>query len=91
MKKKSFIAFLLGASLLFTPSCTNLDEDIYDKLPAESFGNTEIEINALLGTVYNTLKNYFNANYTALDDMGGSMSMKPTRKGGDWYDGGQYR
>lgn len=91
MKKKSFIAFLLGASLLFTPSCTNLDEDIYDKLPAQSFGNTEIEINALLGTVYNTFKTYFQSDYMALDDMGGSMSMKPTRKGGDWYDGGQYR
>ena len=91
MKKKSFIAFLLGASLLFTPACTNLDEDIYDKLPAQSFGNTEIEINALLGTVYNTMRDYFDSNYTALEDMSGSMSMKPTRKGGDWYDGGQYR
>ena len=91
MKKKSFIAFLLGASLLFTPSCTNLDEDIYDKLPAKDFASTEVEINALLGTVYNTLKTYFQSDYMALDDMGGSMSMKPTRKGGDWYDGGQYR
>lgn len=91
MKKKSFIAFLLGASLLFTPSCTNLDEDVYDKLPAQSFGNTEVEINALLGTVYNTMKTYFQGNYGALDDMAGSMSVKPTRKGGDWYDGGQYR
>ncbi len=91
MKKKSFISFLLGASLLLTPSCTDLDETVYDKLPANNFGNSEIEINALLGTVYNTLKTYFQGDYRALNDMAGSMSMKPTRKGGDWYDGGQYR
>ena len=91
MKKKSFIAFLLGASLLFTPACTDLDEEVFDKLPADGFGSSEIEINALLGTVYNTLKDCFDSNYTALEDMAGSMSMKPTRKGGDWYDGGQYR
>ncbi len=91
MKKKSFISFLVGASLLLTPSCTNLDETVYDKLPADDFAKTEIEVNALLGTVYNTLKTYFSGNFGALDDMSGSMSIKPTRRGGDWYDGGQYR
>lgn len=92
MKKKTIISFLAGVSLLFSmPSCMDLDEDVYDKLPADQFGNTEVEINALLGTVYNTLKTYFNGDFTALNDMAGSMSIKPTRKGGDWYDGGQYR
>ncbi|MDD2951793.1 MAG: RagB/SusD family nutrient uptake outer membrane protein [Parabacteroides sp.] len=93
MKKKSVISFLAGASLLFSMSaCTNLDETVYDKLSADSFGSTEIEINALVGTVYKTLKQYpADGNFLALDVMSGSDAVTPTRKGGDWYDGGQYR
>lgn len=92
MKKKTIISLLAGFSMLFSmPSCMDLDETVYDKLPADKFGNTQVEINALMGTVYNTLKTYFGGDFSALDDMSGSMSIKPTRKGGDWYDGGQYR
>ena len=93
MKKKSLIYFLAGASLLFSmPSCTNLDETVYDNVPADSFGSTEAEIKVLVGTVYKTLKNYpADGNFLALDVMSGSDAVTPTRKGGDWYDGGQYR
>lgn len=92
MKKKSILSVVAGAALLCVmPSCLNLDEDVYDKLPAEDFGNTEVEINALLGTVYNTLKTYWPGDFRALSENGGSMAVTPTRKGGDWYDGGQYR
>ncbi|HIX87047.1 MAG TPA: RagB/SusD family nutrient uptake outer membrane protein [Candidatus Parabacteroides intestinigallinarum] len=92
MKKKTILSLLAGASLLFSmPSCMDLDETVYDKLAADNFGVTETEINALIGTVNNTLRRYFTGDYYALDDQAGSMSVKPTRQGGDWYDGGQYR
>lgn len=92
MKKKTIISFLTGASFLFSmSSCMDLDETIYDKLSADTFGKTETEINALVGTVNNTLRSYFSGDFYALDDQSGSMSVKPTRQGGDWYDGGQYR
>jgi hypothetical protein len=52
MKRKTILSFLTGAALLCSmPSCMNLDEEVYDKLPAENFGNTTTEINALVGTV----------------------------------------
>ena len=93
MKKKSLIYFLAGASLLFSmPACTDLDENVYDNVPATSFGSTEAEIQVLVGTVYKTLKRFpADGNFFALDAMSGSDAVTPTRKGGDWYDGGQYR
>ena len=49
MKKNKIFSLLAAASLLISvPSCTNLDERIYDQLPAESFGSTATEINALV-------------------------------------------
>lgn len=74
-----------------TPSCTNLDEEVYDKLPADTFGGTKVEVNALVGNIHNTLKKYWIDRFGILSECGGSMAITPTRKGGDWYDGGQYR
>ena len=92
MKKRNIISILASTALLFAATaCTDLDEDVFDKLPANTFGSTTAEMDALIGSVYNTLKWTFNGNYITLDEMGGSSAMTPTRKGGDWYDGGQYR
>lgn len=92
MKKKNILSILAGALFLTSiPACTNLDEDIYDKLPANEFGQSKTEIYALVGTVYNTLKTYWPNNFMYLSECGGSSAVTPTRKGGDWYDGGQYR
>lgn len=92
MKKKIYSILLAGVALMASmPSCTNLDEDVYDKLPADDFGNTVIEVNALMGTVYNTFKKYWPDRFMYLSECGGSMAVTPTRIGGDWYDGGQYR
>lgn len=84
MKTNIFYNIFAGASILLAFSaCTNLDEDVYDNIPANSFGSTETEINALVGTAYKTLKTYFSGgNFLALDDMAGSCTVTPTRKGG---------
>lgn len=91
--KKKIIGLLMAGVVAVTslPSCTNLDEDIYDVLPADTFGSTMTEVNALVGTVNNTLKKYFPSNYFYLSECAGSCAVTPTRLGGDWYDGGQYR
>ena len=48
MNKKSIISLFTGAALMFSmPSCTDLDETVYDKIPAENFGKTDGEINSL--------------------------------------------
>jgi|GEM_PF-16082 len=91
MKKNKIFSLLAAASLLITvPSCTNLDEEIFDKLPAESFGSTATEINALVGTCYNTLKRVFPSDGLTMSEAAGSVMIYPTRIGGDWWDGGQY-
>ncbi|MDR1780785.1 MAG: RagB/SusD family nutrient uptake outer membrane protein [Tannerella sp.] len=91
--KKILFSFLAGITLISVlPSCTNLEEDVYDKLPADSFGSSEIEVKALVGTVHNTLRRYWQSNtWFTLNEAGGSSTVTPTRIGGDWYDGGQYR
>jgi hypothetical protein len=92
MKKKIISSFLAGIVLTISmPSCTDLDENVYDKLPADSFGNTMVEVNALMGSTYNSLKKYWPDRFMYLSECGGSMAVTPTRIGGDWYDGGQYR
>lgn len=92
MTKNIFLSFLAGASLLTSlPACTDLDEEVYDKLPAEAFGESEVELNALVGVAYKTLKLYFaDGNYLKLDEGTGTSTITPTRKGGDWYDSGKY-
>ncbi|MBO7417751.1 MAG: RagB/SusD family nutrient uptake outer membrane protein [Bacteroidaceae bacterium] len=91
MKKNKIFSLLAAASLLITvPSCTDLDERIYDQLPAESFGSTATEINALVGTCYNTLKRLFPDDCLTMSEGSGSVMIYPTRIGGDWWDGGQY-
>ncbi|MCC8198074.1 MAG: RagB/SusD family nutrient uptake outer membrane protein [Tannerellaceae bacterium] len=92
MKKKRILSYIAGFIMLFLAlSCTNLDEKVYDKLPADEFGNTTVELNALIGTVYNKLKTYWPNNFMYISECAGSMAVTPTRIGGDWYDSGQYR
>lgn len=92
MNKRIIISCLTSIALLLSaPSCTNLDENVYDKLPADQFGNTLVEVNALMGSVYNSFKKYWPDRFMYLSECAGSMAVTPTRFGGDWYDSGQYR
>lgn len=92
MKTKTTILSLLSGILLLisVSACTNLDEVVYDQL-AGDFPETEQQLNAIIGDVYNSLRTYWPSNYLYLSECAGSMAVTPTRLGGDWYDGGQYR
>ncbi|MDR0349125.1 MAG: RagB/SusD family nutrient uptake outer membrane protein [Tannerella sp.] len=92
MKTKSIISILIGSVMMLSlSSCFNLDETIYDKIPADSFGKTEAEIESIIGPAYNTLKKYFPSRWLYLSECSGEMAINPTRRGGDWFDGGVYR
>lgn len=84
------ITTIILSSLVFN-GCTNLDEEVYDKLPVGEFGGTEKEINALIAPIYRTLKGVFPSNFFLLSECSSDMAITPTRKGGDWWDGGQYK
>lgn len=92
MKNNKIFSLLAAAAFVASvPSCTDLDERIYDQLPAETFGGNATEVNALLGTTYNTLKTYGGGSDSwCISEASGSVRINPTREGGDWWDSGQY-
>ncbi len=85
----SLIFVFIGS--VFIQGCTNLDEEVFDKLPVEEFGQKEAQINALIAPIYRTLKGVFPSNYFLLSECSSDMAITPTRKGGDWWDGGQFK
>lgn len=69
-------------------SCTNLDETVYDTIPADEFGKKPAEINAIIAPIYKTLKSVFPGDVFLISEATGDMAITPTRVGGDWWDGG---
>jgi hypothetical protein len=97
MKLKITAAII--TSLLFTISCTDLNEELYDKVKDENFGTTPKEIDALVGGAYSSLRgfgdpisnSYPTCEYVFfLNEVSSDEATIPTR-GTDWYDGGQYQ
>ena len=92
MKRTKIISlfFVIVTSLLYQ-GCTDLEEEVYDRLPVDEFGQTPEQINALTAPIYRTLKGLFPGNYFLLSECSSDMAITPTRKGGDWWDGGQFK
>lgn len=84
-----FIVVLLS-SFSFQ-GCTNLDEQVFDKLPVDQFGNNDKEVNSLIFPIYNTLKVVWQTNFFILSECSGDMAIVPTRKGGDYWSSGIYK
>lgn len=80
-------------ALLFVSGsgCTNLDEELFDRLPADQFGNSEQEINALIAPIYRTLKGIWSPAYYCMVEGASDMAITPTRKGGDGWEGGLFK
>jgi hypothetical protein len=90
-KNKIFIFIAVVIATLGFSSCTNLDEKVYDKLPVDQFGKNTKEVNSLIAPIYRTLKDVYPSNYFLLSECSSDMAITPTRKGGDWWDGGQFK
>ncbi len=72
-------------------SCTDLNENVYDKLPTDKFGTTSEQINAIMAPAYQSLKYLLNYDGPwGMADLTSDILIIPTRVGGDWWDGGQY-
>lgn len=83
----------------FALSCTNLDEQLYDRVSDTDFGTTPNEIQALVGGAYSSLRGFSDAISNAfptceyvffLNEVASDEATIPTR-GTDWYDGGRYQ
>lgn len=89
MKKHSIkLIFLSALFYAITPACTDLDETVYDQIPADQFGVSETQINAIIGPIYRSLRSYWPGDIFLLTEQAGGMAITPTRVGGDWYNGG---
>lgn len=90
--KKTYIKILFICLAVFPwmQSCTDLSETVYDQIPTDQFGKNSKEIAALVAPIYNSVRNYRGWNNRHLVDMAADMQVTPTRKGGDWWDGGQF-
>lgn len=77
---------IISAVLVFlgvVSSCTNLNETVYDTIPADQFGKKPAEINAIIAPIYKTLKNVWPGDVFLLSEQSGDMAITPTRVGGD--------
>ncbi len=97
MKFKIFAVLL--SSLFVTVSCTDLDEDLYDRVEDNNFGTTPDEIDALVGGAYSSLRGFSDEISNAfpgsefvffLNEVVSDEATIPTR-GTNWYDGGVYQ
>jgi len=97
MKIKIIAAMLISA--LFTFSCTDLDEQLYDRVEDGNFGNTPNEIEALVGGAYSSLRGFSDGISNSfptceyvffLNEVASDEATIPTR-GTDWFDGGRYQ
>lgn len=80
---------MVGMSMsLVTFSCTNLDEELYSTVTADSFFKTDDEFIAALGAAYSSFGGLGNhSNLWSTNELV-SDELIITTKGGDWYDGG---
>ncbi len=94
MKNRKYILHISMVLLLgLGSSCTDLEETYYDQIAVEKFGKTEAEVNALVGPIYSTLKNYNITwdSYVTMVEVSSDMMVIPERRGGDWWDDGMYK
>jgi hypothetical protein len=89
MKRIIIYLALIMPFILLTVRCTNLDEEVYSQLPLDSYGATEAEINSLIAPIYTTLRD-FNGPPRMIENTSLAV-LTPTRRGGDWWDGGTYK
>ena len=87
--KTSGVLLALGMAV-FSQSCTNLDEELYDSVTPANFFKTEEEFISALGAAYTQFADYASNDPLNLDALMTDEAVYPTR-GQDWDDGGLLR
>jgi len=91
MKKLTlYLAFIMLMGILAV-GCTDLEEEVYSQLPMDSYGTTASEVNSLVAPIYTRLRDFNCVGSPAPKENCTDMSVTPTRRGGDWWDGGAYK
>ena len=92
--------FVACGMILMSTGCTNLSENLYDKVAADEYGKTEKEINSIVGAAYASLRGKgftggsgmaFSEYVYFISALSSDEAVLPARNhGADWYDGGRY-
>ncbi len=97
MKIKSIIS--VACATLLISACTDLSENLYDKVDSSDYGKTEAEIETIVGRAYSSLRggatdgiNFYPTSEFVffVPSVASDECVIPTRVGGDWYDDGVY-
>ena len=91
MKKLTIYLALMMLLGLFAVGCTDLEEEVYSQLPMDAYGTTTSEVNSLVAPIYTRLRDFNCVGSPAPKENCTDMSVTPTRRGGDWWDGGAYK
>jgi hypothetical protein len=86
MKNLKQLLLLSLLSISAFESCTKLDETLYSQVAVDDFGKDQEQINALVGSIYSTLKLHCIDwdTYVTMDGLSSDMIAIPGYKGGDW-------
>ncbi|KIC92696.1 RagB/SusD family nutrient uptake outer membrane protein [Flavihumibacter solisilvae] len=86
MKKIKLPLYTLALTVALSTSCTKLDETLYSQVAVDDFGTNQEQINALVGSIYSTLKLHCIDwdTYITMDGLSSDMIAIPGYKGGDW-------
>lgn len=97
MKIKNIILNLVFIFVIF--GCTDLSEELYDKISTSDYGKTPSEIETIVGGAYSSLRGgssdgvhfYPTGEFVFfVSAISSDECVIPTRVGGDWYDDGVY-
>jgi len=94
MKRNNIITRLAFIGLfvtLFVPSCTNLDEELYDVVTPEDFLKGDEQYTAYLGQAYTKLYGWGTGNDLIHMNVAASDEATYPTRGSDWDDGGIHR
>jgi len=90
MKKILIFPFIL--SLLLGIGCTDLNEEIYENVPADKYPENEAQLASLSVDAYTKLRDLIDDGgyWFLVQELTSDGLVAPTR-GGDWDDGGKWR
>lgn len=85
------VIIAVASLVLIGSSCTDLDEKLYDGIPASKYPENESQISTIGLDVYNPIKNFMdNAGWWFAQEITTDEMVAPTR-GTDWDDNGKWR
>lgn len=89
--KKFYKLILLSVLIISVVGCDFLEEKTYSVIPESEYGKTASEVASLIAPIYTGLRlanHPIDPGSAPIFECSGDHVLVPTRRGGDWWDGG---